>query len=81
MLEKIETVDHIAVVENGTVQVHTKIAIMEDGKLISSSVSNHVINPGDDYSGENARVKAICKATHTASVIAAYKAATTVQGV
>jgi hypothetical protein len=47
---------------------------MEDGKQISSNFHRHVVAPGDDYAGEDARVKAICKATHTAAVIAAYKA-------
>ena len=75
MLEKIEVVDRIEVVENGCVQVRTKTAIMEDGKQISGNFHRHVVAPGDDYSGENNRVKAICAATHTADVIATYKAA------
>jgi hypothetical protein len=74
MLEKIETVDRIEVVENGSVQVSTKIAIMENGKQISATVNNHVINPGSAYVNEDARVQAICAATHTADVIAAYQA-------
>ena len=80
-LEKVISVDQIEVVENGSVQVRTKTAIMEDGKQISGTFYRHVVAPGDDYSGENARVKAICKATHTAAVIAAYKAAKAAQGV
>jgi hypothetical protein len=48
---------------------------MEDGKAISSTFSRHVVAPGDDYSAESERVKAICAATHTADVIAAYAAA------
>lgn len=74
-LEKIEIVDRIEVVENGTLQVRTKTAIKEDGVEISSSFHRHVVVPGADYSGEDARVQAICAATHTAGVIAAYKAA------
>lgn len=77
-LEKIVVVDRIEVVENGCVQVRTKTAIMEDGVQISGTYHRHVIAPGDDYSQEDTRVKAICKATHTPAVIAAYKAATTV---
>jgi hypothetical protein len=73
-LEKVIIVDRIEVVESGVVQVRTKTAIMEDGKQISGNFHRHVVAPGDDYSGEDARVKAICKATHTAEVIAAYKA-------
>jgi len=75
MLEKVEIVDRIEVVENGAVQVRTKTAIMEDGKQISGTYHRHVVAPGDDYSKQDARVKAICAATHTATVVTAYKAA------
>ena len=75
MLEKVISVDLIEVIENGCIQVRTKTAIMEDGKQISGSFHRHVVAPGDDYSAEDARVKAICKATHTAAVVTAYKAA------
>lgn len=74
-LEKIEVVDRIEVVENGTVQVRTKTAIMEDGKQISGNFHRHVVAPGDDYSAEDAKVQAICAAVHTAEVIATYQAA------
>jgi hypothetical protein len=74
-LEKIEIVDRIEVLENGSVQVRTKTAIMEDGVQISGNFHRHVVSPGDDYSGQDARVQAICAATHTADVIAAYNAA------
>jgi hypothetical protein len=74
-LEKISVVDRIEVVENGCVQVRTKTVIMEDGKQISGNFHRHVVAPGDDYSDEDSRVQAICAATHTADVIAAYNAA------
>ncbi len=80
-LEKVTSVDLIEVVENGTIQVRTKTAIKEDGVEISSKFHRHVVAPGDDYSVEDARVKAICAATHTDGVIAAYKAAQAAQGV
>jgi len=73
MLEKVEIVDRIEVVENGTLQVRTKTAIKKDGVEISSKFHRHVVAPGDDYNGESARVKAICAATHTPEVIAAFK--------
>jgi hypothetical protein len=75
MLEKVVSVDLIEVLENGCVQVRTKTAIMEDGKQISGTFHRHVVAPGDDYSAEDARVKAICAAMHTPKLIAAYKAA------
>lgn len=75
MLEKVIIVDRIEVVENGSVQVRTKTAIMEDGKEISGIFHHHVVAPGDDYSGEDARVQAIAASIHTPEVIAAYVAA------
>lgn len=79
MLEKLIIVDRIEVLENGSVQVRTKTAIMEDGEQISGSFHRHVVTPGDDFSGEDDRVKAICTAVHTADVIAAYKASLPVE--
>jgi hypothetical protein len=81
MLEKIQIVDQIYVAENGSVQVRTKTAIMEDGKQISSTLHRHTIAPGADYSAEDTHVQDICAATHTADVIAAYKESLKVQGV
>ena len=74
-LEKVISVDLIEVVENSCIQVRTKTAIKEDGVEISGKFHRHVVAPGDDYSAEDARVKAICAAMHTPQVIAAYKAA------
>lgn len=73
-LEKIEVVDKIEVVENGSVQVRTATKIMEDGTQISGTFHRHVVVPGNDYSQEDARVQAICAAVHTTEVIAAYQA-------
>lgn len=77
-LEKIAVVDRIEVLENGCVQVRTKTVILEDGTQISNNFHRHVVAPGDDYAGQDARVQAICAATHTDEVIVAYK---TAQGV
>jgi hypothetical protein len=74
-LEKVTSVDLIEVVESGVIQVRTKTAIKEDGVEISSKFHRHVVAPGDDYSSEDAKVQAICKALHTKDVVAAYKAA------
>lgn len=73
-LEKKVVVDLIEVLENGSVQVRTKTAILEDGVEISSKFHRSVVSPGDDYSAEDAKVQAICKATHTKDVVVAYKA-------
>jgi hypothetical protein len=73
-LQKIVNVDQVEVVENGSVQVRTAIKIFENGKEINRTFHRHVVMPGDDYSGEDTRVQAICAAVHTPEVIAAYQA-------
>jgi hypothetical protein len=75
MLEKVISVDLIEVIENGSLQVRTKTAIMEDGKQISGSFHRHVVVPGADVSGEDAKVQAIAASIHTVDVVAAYVAA------
>ena len=73
-LEKVSVVDKVEIVENGTVQVRTATRIVEDDNVISTRYNRHTIAPGQDYSGEDARVQAICAATHTTEVVAAYQA-------
>jgi len=73
-LEKQTVVDKMEVLEDGTIQVRTATRIVEDGEVISTSYHRHVLHPGADYSGEDARVQAICAATHTPEVVAAYAA-------
>ena len=80
-LEKVVSVDLIEALENGTVQVRTKTAIMEDGKQINGTFHRHVVAPGDDYSSQHTRVQGICAALHTAEVIAAYQAVQAAKGV
>jgi hypothetical protein len=74
-LEKKIVVDLIETLENGSLQVRTKTAILEDGVEISSKFHRHVVAPGDNYSKEDAKVQAICAAIHTPEVVAAYEAA------
>lgn len=76
-LEKVISVDLIEVIENGCIQVRTKTAIKEDGVEISSKFHRHVVVPGADVSGEDAKVQAIAASIHTAEVVAAYQAAQT----
>jgi len=74
-LTKETIVDKIEVLEMGQVQVRTATRVLEDGVALSSSFHRHVLSPGDDLSGQDARVSAIATATWTDEVIAAYQAA------
>jgi len=68
-------VDKIEVVGNYShVQVRTATIIKKDGVELSRSFHRHVIQPGDDYSNEEAEVQAVCAAVHTDEVKAAYAA-------
>lgn len=80
-IQKQITVDSIEVLENGVVQVRTRTSVVEDDVLIGGVFHRHVVVPGADYSDEDARVQAICAATHTPEVIKAFKAAIAAQGV
>ena len=89
-LSKVTIVDKIEVLEKGQVQVRTATRVLEDGVELSSSFHRHLIQPqvrsgyvkdvsagtwaATDITGEDARVQAICTASWTADVIAAYKA-------
>ena len=74
MLTKTSVVDKIETIENGCVQVRTATRILEDGNVLSQSYHRHVVAPGQDYSGEDPKVAAICAAVHTPEVVAAYLA-------
>jgi len=80
-LEKVISVDLIEVIENGSIQVRTKTAIKEDGVEVTSQFHRHVVAPGADVSGEDAKVQAIAASIHTPAVISAYQAAQSAQGV
>lgn len=73
-LEKQISIDFIEVSELGSVQVRKATKIIEDGVEISRSLHRYVIDPGNDYSQEPARVQAVCAAVHTPEVVAAHQA-------
>lgn len=69
-----QVVDEITVVEDGIVRVRTATVIKRDGVEINRSFHRHMVCPGDDLTGQDARVTAIANATWTDEVVAAYKA-------
>ncbi len=77
MYEKTTVVDRIEVLADHTVAVRYVVTVLEDGKPFADQVKGNYFKPGDDYSGEDAKVQEICAAVHTPEVIAAYIAAQT----
>jgi hypothetical protein len=75
MLKKITTVDHIAELQNGCIQVRAKVITLKDDVQIDEQIHRHVVAPGDDYSNEDIEVQTICAIAHTSEVIEAYRLA------
>jgi hypothetical protein len=74
------TIDLIEVMQNDVIRVRAKTSVLSNDIQIAESFEHRVIAPGTDYSSEDARVQAICAATHTAAVVSAYQAAQVVTG-
>lgn len=73
-LTEASVVDKIEIVgEFRAVQVRTATVIYRDDVELNRSFHRHVIQAGEDYSGEDAEVQAVCEAVHTPEVIAAYE--------
>lgn len=75
MFNKQTVVDRIEVLADHTVAVRYVVTVTENGHLFAEQIKGNYFRPGDDYSAEDDRVKAICALTHTEEVIAAYRAA------
>ena len=73
-LTKETVVDKLEVLEDGKIQMRTETRILEDGNVLSRSFHRKLLAPLDDVSSENSKVQAICNATWTDEVIAAYQA-------
>jgi len=75
MFEKQTVVDRIEFLNDQTISVRYLVTVTEDGKPFAEQVKGKFIRPGDDYSAEDAKIQAVCAATHTPEIIAAYQAA------
>jgi len=75
MFDKKTVVDRIEVLADQTVAVRYVVTITEDGQPFAEQIKGNYFKPGDDYSAEGDKVKAICDTVHTTEVIAAYQAA------
>ena len=74
-LEKKTVTGQIEVGELGTIGLRTDTVVTDDGKEISRSFHRKVLAPGDDVSGEDAKVQAVAAAVWTTEVVEQYAAA------
>jgi hypothetical protein len=73
-LTKEIAIDKTEVLELGHIQVRQITRIMEDGKELSATYTRWALNPGDDLTGQDAKVVAIANAVWTEEVVADYQA-------
>jgi hypothetical protein len=74
-LEKKTVTGQIEVGELGTIGLRTDTVVTDDGTEISRNFHRKVLAPGDDVSGEDAKVQAVASAVWTEEVVADYAAA------
>ena len=74
-LEKKIILGSLSVNTNNSLGVQMDSIIEEDGVELSRSNSRKVLAPGDDVSGEDAKVQAVAGAVWTTEVVEAYAAA------
>jgi len=76
MFEEVTVVDNIAVLEDGQLQVRRAIRVLKDGVKIAEKFHREVLVPGQDLTGQDAKILAIADVVWTQAVIDAYVAAT-----
>jgi len=74
MLTKESTVLLISIAPSGAIEVQRQIIVKDGDTEVARAGDRTMIYPGDDYSSEDAKVKAVCAAVHTPEVIAEYLA-------
>ena len=73
-LSEVKVIDNITVTENGTVLYREATRILKDGEQIAQTYHRTSLTPAQDLTGQPANVVAICNASWTAEVVAAYQA-------
>jgi hypothetical protein len=73
-LTKTTVTGQIEVGELGTIGLRTDTVVLDDGVEISRNFHRKVLSPGDDVTGEDAKVQAVAGAVWTTEVVAAFVA-------
>ena len=73
-LTKEQTIDKIEIGLDGTVQVRQATRIIEDGNVLTTTYHRWTLEPGQDVSEFDDRVKSVCDAVWTPDIISEYEA-------
>ena len=74
MLTEKNVLSAITILEDGQLQVRRSRQIWDDGSMIAEQYHRHVLEPGQDPSQEDVRVRQVCSAIWTPQVIADFAA-------
>lgn len=61
-ITEVSVIDKIEVLEDGQIQVRRANKVLRDGVEIAKTYHRHVLAPGDDLTGQDARVIAVAQA-------------------
>lgn len=75
MLTEKSIISKIEVLEAGQIQVQRANLVLRDGVEIAREYHRHVLEPGDNTTGEDPKVVAVAKAMWTPQVLSAWAAA------
>ena len=62
MITELSVIDKIEVLEDGHIQVRRADKVLRDGVEVAKTYHRHVLAPGDDLSGQDAKVVAVATA-------------------
>jgi urease accessory protein UreE len=62
MISELSIIDKIEVLEDGQIQVRRADKVLRDGVEIAKTYHRHVLAPGDDLTGQDAKVVAVAHA-------------------
>jgi len=73
-LTKQQITGQIEVGENGSLGIRSDTIVLDDGVELNRSFHRKVLAPGDDVTGEDAKIQAVAAAVWTDEVVAAWVA-------
>lgn len=73
-LIKQQITGQIEVGATGTLGIRSDTIVLDDGVEISRNFHRKVLSPGDDVTGEDAKIQAVAAAVWTSEVVAAFGA-------
>lgn len=72
-LSEKKIIDLIEILDGGYIQVREAYVIEKDGVVIAKNFHRYVLNPGDDLSNQDKKLKDIASIIWTAEIIEAYQ--------